>query len=318
MPVRLTTKTMPHSTASSSSQEWDSASDHDFDSCLDLRAVQSWEKYWDLPKWQQNLSLIACLATSLRRSYQLGRPVHVELCIQHILDEAYYDLREKSLLPRVMDMGRFRNMRALGNELHCLYESTDRFVDDYISKAQFQHKPNPQTAVEVYNYAPWWADRGLSRRRSQTFARPFVPEATINLAMQSFLWFHIYCELHCMLDECNLKRESSLKKTAEIFQEQLNREFSRVLLDAELCGLRSVFWYTSTLWAILLDEIDMDEEYKDHCGLKDRRSLLWYLCSSGLHTLRQHLQSPPLQRKHSKSFSFPFRLSSKPACLASG
>jgi len=258
-----------------------------------------------MSEWGQRLSLIACLSSSVRRCYKLGKPVNVEVCIQQILQGVYCPV--KNLLPRVMDMGRFRSIRALGVELGFLYELTDLFVDDYLFKAKRQHTEDPQMAVDVYNDAPWWADcmppRGADDAR---FIRICVGEASLNWMMQSFLLFHTYCELRCMLDEYSLERESSLQKTAELFQEELNRRFSHVLSQSEVEGLRSIFWYTSTVWAILLDDVYVSEEYKDHCGLKDRRSLLWHLCSFGLPTLRQFLELPPAERNDSRSFSFPF------------
>ncbi|KAI0448358.1 hypothetical protein F5B21DRAFT_522204 [Xylaria acuta] len=168
------------------------------------------------------------------------------------------------------------------------------FIQDYIYKATTQADPTAQsrrTRLEMYEKAPCWAHSTMRR-----CAVP--PQVLYDLfpMREAFAVFQVYYYMHKALEGFNIKTFDHRPTRHELFQDTLLHDFCMILEPIVLDRFRSILWYVSSLWAILLDEIDHQEDLP-HCPRPD---ILCYLCSSGLLMLRKVLCAPPEQRRTSK------------------
>ncbi|KAI0904719.1 hypothetical protein F4823DRAFT_613928 [Ustulina deusta] len=173
-----------------------------------------------------------------------------------------------------------------------LYATVLPFIEDYAQKAEaFIGQQDPL----IYNKAPSWAHSSLPCCSPVTDQLLGLSRSSLVRMQVAFFHFQIFCEMH------NALRGEELidffihnKVQHECYQETVLHDYCRTLLPIELDEFRSVLWYVSTLWAILLDEVKDD---KSDWGFHSRASILCYVCASGLPVLRTILWSPPELRR---------------------
>ncbi|KAI3324198.1 hypothetical protein HD806DRAFT_543601 [Xylariaceae sp. AK1471] len=137
-----------------------------------------------------------------------------------------------------------------------LYGVIVLFIEDYIFKARSE----PQIQVGLYQRAPWWAHKSL-RRTHQSGFNTFqtLPEEPKGRITDAFFLFQTYCYLHRALQGHNPIDNNFSAKSGKLFQETLLPDFLEIMPPIRTEMFRSVLWYVSTVWAILLDELGYNE-----------------------------------------------------------
>lgn len=79
-------------------------------------------------------------------------------------------------------------------------------------------------------------------------------------------------------------------------QDTLFHDFSAILKPIELDRFRSILWYVSSLWAILLDDVGYPRGFPRW----RKEGIHCYLCSCGLLKLRKVLCAVPEERRKSE------------------
>ncbi|KAI0544979.1 hypothetical protein F4679DRAFT_562648 [Xylaria curta] len=140
----------------------------------------------------------------------------------------------------------------------------------------------------MYEKAPFWAHQSLpliARTSPQTL---YVSEAM----RDAFATYQFYCHMYHALQYRNIRTFEHRAPRHELFQDTLLHDFCAILDPVELDEFRSILWYVSTLWAVMLDEYD----YWSHIPAWSRTDILCHLCSSGLVFLRKHLVAQQEER----------------------
>ncbi|KAI0856919.1 hypothetical protein F4860DRAFT_491258 [Xylaria cubensis] len=159
------------------------------------------------------------------------------------------------------------------------------FMQDYIFKATAETK---YARLRMYEMAPCWAHVSL----------PLVAQSPQALYVsedmrEAFAIYQVYCYMHLALQGRNITTFDKRTPRDQLFQETLLHDFCAVLRPIELDKFRSILWYVSTLWAVMLDD---ESDCWSHAPAWPRADLLVYLCSSGLVTLRRALCAPKEKR----------------------
>ncbi|KAI1423168.1 hypothetical protein F5Y12DRAFT_798758 [Xylaria sp. FL1777] len=144
--------------------------------------------------------------------------------------------------------------QTLGQNPTFLYKVILPFVDDYANKAEKYVK---QRRPSIYNIAPLWAYSSLLRRGRATKVS-CLQEPVLSRMKLAFFHFQIFCELHNTIKSLDSETHSHHLEQHERNWEIALQYFCGYLVPIELDEFRSILWYVSTLWAILLDELEDD------------------------------------------------------------
>ncbi|TGJ79467.1 hypothetical protein E0Z10_g9289 [Xylaria hypoxylon] len=177
------------------------------------------------------------------------------------------------------------------------YPTIVPFVEDYCIKSALC-----QGGVMRYDTAPSWAHSSLPRclpisSEATSWSRAPGPEME-----KAFFRLQTFCEMYNALERQDVQqflrydRRSGDEWLGECHQQTVLHDFSRTLYPDQLDEFRSVLWYVSTLWAILLDEIAV-EEYPGYSLESDRAVVLLHLCAAGFPKLRRALWAPKELRR---------------------
>ncbi|KAI0532980.1 hypothetical protein GGR58DRAFT_488332 [Xylaria digitata] len=181
-----------------------------------------------------------------------------------------------------------------------LYSTTIPFVKDYKIKAGLCRRN-----LMAYDKAPSWAHPSLPccpTVSDEALMRSKEPRQRMEIA---FYRFQTFCEMYNAVERIELRsyrcswpsqQEGKLPRSERFNQQTMLHDYSRALTAVELDEFRSVMWYVSTLWAILLDEVAA-EKYPEHAKNRERAEILVHLCASGFPLLRRALWAPKELRR---------------------
>ncbi|KAI0438175.1 hypothetical protein F4803DRAFT_535996 [Xylaria telfairii] len=108
---------------------------------------------------------------------------------------------------------------------------------------------------------------------------------------ETFAMYQVYCYMYKALRGVRLRTTQgenpnapdALVQQDKPLQDTLLHDFTAVLGPLELDMFRSILWYVSSLWLLLLDDVKFPVGYKKN---RSRTEVLHYLCSCGLLKLR--------------------------------
>ncbi|GAW13708.1 hypothetical protein ANO14919_030970 [Xylariales sp. No.14919] len=174
-----------------------------------------------------------------------------------------------------------------------LYATMAPFVHDYSIKSEMCRRNQM-----LYNEAPPWAHASLLRYTSVPAEATSRVKATPRPAMdKAFMRFQMFCEMYNAVQQRQDLRtferthQQGVPPTQGTLRLQtLLHDYCRTLPLNLLEEFRSVLWYVSTLWAILLDDAPVRWCRGLHIWRStDRPAILCHLCASGFPLLRRAL-----------------------------